>query len=531
MLRVLFFLTLSCVPLASWAAEIISAAPDQSALTIYRATEAGSFDLSDPEATAEGLALVTETREINLPAGDSTITFVGVAQTIVPQSARIESLQGDISEINFDYRLISPGDIIADSIGQKVKVIRTQTKTGKITEVDAILVSGPDGILLNINGHLEALDCSGENEKIIFAQIPENLKEKPQLSVQVKAASAGIRKIKLSYLATGFDWVTHYVARINPDNKTLNLTAWLTLVNQQTTSFLHAPVELVAGNISRDEDTEAVETVTASKTKACWYNRSAIAINILQHFVPPPSFDFVPEGALEEIVLTGMRQSIAEASELGEYKLYKLPTATDLNAHQIKQVRMLEEKNISFERLYELEFNEEDFAENYDKESADDSAVSHVVSATTIIRLENKKSNGLGKALPSGDFTVFEKPLEKEPTIFIGEDSIKDTPVATPFDIALGVAEDIDIQPNVMREYSKKRGDDKLELADIQFIVTNHKAEPIAFELKPAIHLYEGTRILKESKKHFMKDGVPVWRLQIPAGKQSILRYTIEKID
>jgi hypothetical protein len=530
MLRVLFLLTLGYFPLASWTAEIISAAPDQSGLTIYRATEAGSFDLSDLEAVAEGLALVTETREINLPAGASTITFVGVAQTIVPQSARIESLQGDISEINFDYRLISPGDIITDSIGQKVKVIRTHAKTGQVTEVDAILISGPHGVLLNINDHLEALDCSGENEKIIFAQIPANLNEKPQLSVQVKAASAGIRKIKLSYLATGFDWVTHYVARINPNNKTLNLTAWLTLVNQQTTSFLQAPVEVVAGNISRDEDTEAVETIAAIKTKACWYNRSAVAKNILRAFGAPAGYHSESENSLEEIVVTGARASIAEASELGDYKLYKLPAATDLYAHQIKQVRMLEEKNISFEKLYELEFSEDNFSAGNDKESAD-AAINQVVPATAIIRLDNKKSNGLGKALPSGDFTVFEKSIGSESTIFIGEDSIKDIPVGTPFDIALGVAEDIEIQANVMREYSTQRDDEEQEMGDIQFTVTNHKAEAITIELKPTIDLYEATRIVKESTKHFMKDGVPVWRLQILAGKQAILRYTIEEVD
>ena len=533
MFRIFFFLILNFLPLITLAADIISPAPDQTGLTIYRATEASTFDISDSESVAEGIALVTETREVNLPAGNSTITFVGVAQTIVPQSARIESLEGDISEINFDYRLISPGDIIADSIGQRVKVIRTQAKTGQITELDATLVSGPEGVLLDINGHLEALDCSGENEKIVFPNIPENLNEKPQLSVQAKVAHSGIRKIKLSYLATGFDWVTHYVARINPNNKTLDLTAWVTLVNQQNTSFLQTPVEVVAGKISRDDDTAAAETAVTNRTKECWYNRAESSKNVLRKFAKSDDDQYSSNEEVEEIVLTGIRASIAEAHELGDYKLYTMPMPTDLYSHQIKQVRMLEEKNILFEKFYEFEFNEDDFANDYDKKAADTYSASKVVPAMAMIRLQNKKSEGLGKALPSGHFTVFEHPHENESPVFIGESYIQDTPVDLPFDITLGVAEDIDVQPNVIREYSKNKGDHTQDLVDIQFTITNHKTESIVLELKPTIELYQYQqfKIAKESTKHFMKNGVPVWRIKISAGKQANLCYTAEHID
>ncbi len=533
MLRSFLFLILKFLPLIACAADIVSPAPDQTGLTIYRATEASTFDISDSESVAEGIALVTETREINLPTGNSIITFVGVAQTIVPQSASIESLEGDLSEINFDYRLISPGDIIADSIGQRVKVIRTQSKTGQITELDATLVSGPEGVLLDFNGHLEALDCSGENEKIVFPRIPENLNEKPQLSVQVKTDHSGIRKIKLSYLATGFDWVTHYVARINPKNKALDLTAWVTLVNQQNTSFLQTPVEVVAGKVSRDDDTEAVETSLTNRTKTCWYSRAESSNNVLRKFAKLGDDQYNSGNEVEEIIVSGIKASIAEAHELGDYKLYTMPMPTDLYSHQLKQVRMVEEKNIPFEKFYEFEFNGDDFANGYDKKTTDNYYASQVVPAMAMIRLQNKKSEGLGRALPSGHFTVFEHPHGNESPVFIGESYIRDTPVGLPFDITLGVAEDIDVQPTVIREYSKNIGDRTQDLIDFQFTITNHKAELIVLELKPALNLYEygQFRIVKESTKHFMKDGLPVWRIKIPAGKQANLRLTAAHTD
>ena len=50
----------------------------------------------------------------------------------------------------------------------------------------------------------------------------------------------------LTYLSTGFDWASNYVARVREDGKTLDLFAWLTVANSNGESFADAGQVLMA---------------------------------------------------------------------------------------------------------------------------------------------------------------------------------------------------------------------------------------------------------------------------------------------
>ncbi len=49
----------------------------------------------------------------------------------------------------------------------------------------------PDGAMLEINGKLEALGCSGLPERLVFDSIPDGLTDTPTLSVRTDAPRAG----------------------------------------------------------------------------------------------------------------------------------------------------------------------------------------------------------------------------------------------------------------------------------------------------------------------------------------------------
>src|SRR4030095_13178702 len=115
--------------------------------------------------------MVSETRTIDLPAGTSRIFFLGVADAIVPQTAGIEGLPAAIIESNFDYDLLTPGALIAKSQGERVRLVRTDATSGRMTEREAILRSGPRGVVLEIDGKMEALNCSGLDEKLVFSRV------------------------------------------------------------------------------------------------------------------------------------------------------------------------------------------------------------------------------------------------------------------------------------------------------------------------------------------------------------------------
>ena len=176
-------------------ADIVSPAPDSVRVTLYGNLAASSTyeeEESDTDETQTGgLVMVSETRTIDLPAGTSRIVFLGVADAIVPQTAGIEGLPAAIIESNFDYDLLTPGAVIARSHGERVRLVRTDSATGRMTDREAILRSGPEGVVLEIDGKIEALDCSGLSEKLIFPRVPPGLADEPRLSMTVRADRPG----------------------------------------------------------------------------------------------------------------------------------------------------------------------------------------------------------------------------------------------------------------------------------------------------------------------------------------------------
>src|SRR4030095_15355614 len=171
--------------------DLVSPGPESVRVTIYRNPDDSVTPYEDEEqydfdyASASGLAMVSETRTVDVPAGTSTIVFRAVADAIVPQTAAIEGLSAAILESNFDYDLLTPGAVIAKSHGEHVQLVRTDTATGRTTARDAILRTGPDGIVLDGDGTTEVLNCSGLNEKLVFPRVPPGLADEPRLSMTV----------------------------------------------------------------------------------------------------------------------------------------------------------------------------------------------------------------------------------------------------------------------------------------------------------------------------------------------------------
>jgi hypothetical protein len=232
---------------------------------------------------------------------------------------------------------------------------------------------------------------------------------------------------------------------------------------------------------------------------------------------------------VEEIVLTGMRASVAEQRELGDYKLYRLPAPTDLLAQQIKQVKMLEEPKVAFQKIHFAQLDDDMFS---NRENTDDVSMDGLpgIAATSSIRLQNKKAAGLGKPIPAGSIVVMADNLKDGSLLFVGEDNVMDTPVNLPVDIVLGEADNITVHPSIERDYTQEKSDGDVSRSDRVVVVSNNKAETITFEIRMAPGTLENYRIVKESASHGFNKGALVWTLNVPAGKQAKLAFTLEDI-
>src|SRR3954471_21631127 len=136
-------------------AIVTSPGPDRVAVTVYRNPERGlePIDLG----WLGGYALVSETRHVRLPAGESELRFEGVTSGIVPQSAIVTGLGEAVLEKNRDARLLSPGALLDASLGERLTLRRTSAATGKVRVQDAIVRATNDGIVVQTASGIETL--------------------------------------------------------------------------------------------------------------------------------------------------------------------------------------------------------------------------------------------------------------------------------------------------------------------------------------------------------------------------------------
>lgn len=532
MWRRLFIAGLMLAPVSALAqtaepVEAVSAGPDRAGVVVYRDRPVDTAELLQQSRqpwnnlAGQGLALIIEHRIVDLPAGEAVIRFRGVATGIVPQSATLDGLPGNVVERNTDFDILSPGSLLQKSVGETVTVVRTNPVTGEAVEKRAILRSGPNGMVVEVDGRFEALSCSGLTERIVFDALPEGLSDQPVLSVRTRAATAGRYGVTLAYLATGLQWSADYVARLNPDGRTLALEGWLTLANFGGTGFPDAPVQVVAGTLRRDDETRPVDPIEVVRQPACW--PAGTTTNGLmeptrkedrvEYNSPPMPAPMAARGSLDEIVVTGSRmmRRLAEQGELGDYKIYTLPEPTTVAARQTKQVRFLDQPRVSYDRVYR--YRMDDYAQAEPR-----------TSPLLVLRARNDERSGLGLALPGGGVSLFEQQQGVRP-LFGGQARFEDRAVGLAVEWELGAAMGV----NVAVQAGAEKSQGPLTRQTFQVAVTNDKAEAIQIEIVPGRWGYRGFRILDASQASAVGEaGYPAWTLRVAPGQTQTLRYTTE---
>jgi len=527
---------LSLLAPSAWAqTESVSARPDGATVVIYRDRPVDTVALMEQsrqpwsQLDRQGLALIVETRTVDLPAGDGIIRFRGLATGVVPQSAVLEGLPAHVVERNADFDLLSPSSLMEKSVGEVVRVVRTNPATGEQVEKAAVIRAGAQGVVLEIDGRFEALDCSGQTERVVFDRVPEGLGDQPTLSVRTRAERAGRHTVTLAYLTTGLQWSADYVARLDPSDGTLDLTGWVTLANFGGTGFPDAPVQVVAGTLRKDAGTTPVEPLVRYQQNQCWpQGTTTFGSGQFAGYggappppppPPPPApsapmLRMVANEALDEVVVTGSR--IARQGELGDYKIYSLPEPTTVAARQTKQVRFLERDGVTYERIYRAGVL------NADEESRPTGVV---------LKLRNEERAGLGVALPGGSVAVMQ-PDGGGGVLLAGQDRFEDKGVGLPVRLNFGQSADVRVQTRLVKSGSSRRGAVTTQRSEIETTVTNARSEDVTVELVADAAMQRGFRIRSQSMRSRVDDtGYPVWTLSVPANGAATLKATWTTTD
>lgn len=348
------------------------------------------------------VALIKDTRNVTFAEGRNTFAFKDVSASIQPETAILKGDKVSLLEQNFEYDLLSEQSLLDKYVGKTVTVEINNPATGEVTQEKATVLANNNGVVLKIGDSIRGL---GYGMSIIYDDVPENLRDKPTLSMTVDNEGTENKNVELSYLSHNLNWKADYVANI-VDDKTLNLKGWVTLTNNSGATYKDANLQLVAGEVNRVQQQE-------------WFGVSQMDMSVKTKSSAP--------------------QNMSEES-LFEYHLYTLEFPTTIKDKQQKQVSLLSANNVPYEKRLVVDARDH-YGWRYWGGNAE--YISQDVHAKLII--DNKKSNNLGIPMPAGVIRTYQND-SKGSMQFIGEDRIKHTPEKETVMLELGKSFDVTVK-------------------------------------------------------------------------------------
>jgi len=441
------------------------------------ASEARSGSSADSLALTiynNDLALVQDTRSLDIPAGRSRQEFPGVSAMIRAETVTLTAPGIGIVEQNFDYDLLSPDKLMEKAVGQQVTVVRTNPATGAETRELATVLAVNGGVVLRIGSRIEVLRDDGLPARVIFDKVPENLRARPTLSVLLESARGGPRPATLSYLTPGLGWKADYVALFDEAAGKIDVQGWVTLTNTSGTTYAKADTVLVAGNPSQGGRDER------------WTPRT-------------------PANIREAGTESGTR------ARLGNYYLYPLPEPTTIADRQTKQVSFLDARGASARKAYEYRVG---WLSTFEEPQ----------SFATVLLFSNAAKAGLGDQLPAGTVRVYMRDASGQPQ-FIGENQIGHTPMGSQLAIKTGDA--FDVKVRAVQETREKLSSRHWRTR-MRYTLSNARDTAITADLIQD-GLWGDARIEDESLKSERRDADSVvWHVPVPANGETEVTATFD---
>lgn len=446
--------------------------------------QTGANTIPPPSQSAQGdvavtiyngdLALVQDTRQLDIPAGRSRQEFPDVSAQIRPETVTLSGAGVGIVEQNFDFDLLSPQALMQKAVGETITLVRTNPATGAELRERARVLAANGGVVLQIGDRIEVLRDDGLPVRVIFDRVPENLRARPTLSVTVQGERGGRRPVTLTYLTAGLGWSADYVALFDEANGRMDVQGWITLTNNSGTPYVNANTLLVAGSVGDDNQ---------------------------QNNYPRRQQGPVRNPGTE----TSGRE------RLGDFYLYPLPERTTIANHQTKQVSFLDVHGTPAVRAYEYR-------------NAWLGTSEQPVSANTVLRFSSSREQGLGDALPAGTVRVYQRDARGNPQ-FVGESAIGHTPMGSQLGLTTGQAFDVKVRAVVER---RERVNGDRWRTTMRYTLTNARPNPVTVDLLQS-GLWGDTRIAAESMPSERRSAdEALWHVPVPANGEATVTATFD---
>ena len=487
-------------------AVLAAAAHAETAITIYSSAQPGAISpefyrpipgQGVPNAmSVPGYALVRDDRDMKIKQGRSQLSFTDVAALIDPTTVTFSSLTDPstrVLEQNFQFDLVSTQKLLLKFIDRQITVDKSSGTS--VTPITGTLLSAIDGIVLRGNdGSIYSLPAY---TSVRFPDLPGGLNTRPTLVWDIQSPAGGSHKTRVTYQTGGITWWADYNLIFNEgadaNSGLLDLSAWVSIINQSGAIYQDAKLKLIAGDVHR----AAPVMDRAMRTKV-----------------------------LEMAVAAPQAANGFEQKDFFEFHLYTLGRTTTLPNNSTKQIELFDQaKQIPAKKvlLYYGAVQPYFYPSPYTDRNM---GVETNKKVDVYLEFKNDKQFGLGVPLPAGRLRVSQLDKADGSLEFIGEDTIDHTPKDEQVRVKLGSAFDV-VGERRQVSFSVDTTAKWME-EEIEVKLRNHKSQPVEVVVKENLYRWSNWKILTQTHKYDKEDartiGFPV---KVAKDGETVVRYRV----
>jgi hypothetical protein len=452
---------------------------------MYRPTP-GQNSYRNPWGQIPGYAMVRQQPTLDLGRGVSTVSFQDVAALIDPTTVRFESLTDPdgVNVLEQDYRfdLLSMDKMLERYIDQKI-IFNGQEMTLLSVAGGGMLLQGDEGRVVfqeNYNG-------------VVFPSLAEGLITKPTLIWTVDSDQGGEHEARITYQTGGITWWADYNILFHEGDHanrgTVDVGAWVSILNQSGGSYEDATLKLIAGDVHRAQPAQQPQRM---------YARGAVEMQADMGF---------------------------EEKAFFEYHLYTLGRPVTLPDRSTKQIELFDAaRGVPAEKVLMYDGTADVRWWGGDPATDQGFGVQSNAKVAVYVRFDNTEEHGLGIPLPSGRIRVNQTDDADDTQEFIGEDVIDHTPRGEEVMIKLGNAFDV---VGERRQVAFERGRNWIT-ETIEVTLRNRKDEPVDVVVQEHLYRWVNATVQNISHDHEMLDARTLHAtVSLDPDEEEKLTYTV----
>lgn len=456
---------LACAALAPGETVVGRDARSAVALTVY---------------SGQDLALVRESRTIDLESGESTLRFEDVPARLDPRTTTLTVVPpGDgfaVLEQSYLFDLSSPQRLQERWIGRGIELVETDSRLRtRVTQGTLLSIDG--GNVYRIGDRIAV----GHPGWLFLPPSGDDVFTRPTLRWRVSNTGAAHRTLELSYATGGLSWDADYVVLLGADDVHADVSAWATLANGSGARFDDAAVVLIAGQLNR---------------------------------APGPAGRVM---AMEAAPMAAAPPQAPSPERFSQYYRYAFERRTSLAENETKQLPLLAVQGVGVEERYEVRS-----AAYWFRQPMRDRDTRVPVAVT--LAVANTEPNHLGRDLPAGTVRVYQADAAGGRQL-VGEDHLRQTSKDETVEVTLGNAADL-IATRTQTDF--KKIDVEPFDSESAYEVTLRNEKPAAVTVAVRDQIDGDWQVMESSVPGRKADARTLaFDLPVPAGGQAVLRYRV----